>query len=138
MSTAIQAAPGALRYALQATQDARCGNGEKQVKRPTSVPEARGGKRTSETGAVPASKSLELFQETHRVHHLVSSDRIEQVEHPVKQLAARQLSGDNQAIVRPIRVSICSIFRGFTCCGRSPDRATTGTVGDRPELPPDY
>jgi len=35
-------------------------------------------------------------------------------------------------------VSIFSIFRGFTCCGRSPDRATTGTVGDRPELSPDY
>ena len=31
---------------------------------------------------------------------------------------------------------ILSIFRGLTCCGRSPDRATTGTVGDRPELPP--
>jgi len=43
MSTAIDAAPGALRYALRATprraregpQDAQCRNSEKQVKRPT-------------------------------------------------------------------------------------------------------
>ena len=31
---------------------------------------------------------------------------------------------------------ILSVFRSLTCCGRSPDRATTGTVGDRPQLPP--
>ena len=29
-----------------------------------------------------------------------------------------------------VRYRILSIFRGLTCCGRSPDRATTGTVGD--------
>lgn len=44
---------------------------------------------------------LPLFQEANGVHHFIGSDRVQQSEYAAEQLAAFQLSRDNQATMGP-------------------------------------
>ena len=44
---------------------------------------------------------LEVFQEAHRIHHLVCAHGVQQIENAAEQLAAFQLCREDQAIIGP-------------------------------------